>query len=126
VGPYTAAAIAAIAFDRPAAVVDGNVERVMTRLLAIDVPLPTARTAIREQVGQMVPTDRPGDFAQAMMDLGATICTPRTPICRECPISPHCAARAAGTAADYPRKNPRLPRPVRLGLAFVGQRTDGA
>ncbi len=126
VGAYTAAAIAAIAFDRPAAVVDGNVERVVARLCAIATPLPAAKTAIRAAVEAMVPTRRPGDFAQAMMDLGATVCTPRRPACLACPVNDDCQALAAGDPEHFPVKAPRRERPLRRGAAFVAVRADGA
>uniref|UniRef100_UPI003BA9F696 A/G-specific adenine glycosylase n=1 Tax=Stappia sp. TaxID=1870903 RepID=UPI003BA9F696 len=126
IGPYTAAAIAAIAFDRPAAVVDGNVERVMTRLRAMETPLPDAKPQIREETAALVPTHRPGDFAQAMMDLGATICSPRKPACTLCPWITPCAGRAAGIAETLPRKAPKKAKPTRHGMAFVVERADGA
>jgi A/G-specific adenine glycosylase len=102
VGPYTAAAIAAIAFDRPANVVDGNVERVMARLFAEATPLPAARPALARRAAALVTDDRPGDWAQALMDLGATVCTPRRPDCAACPLAVASRARAAGRAGDLP------------------------
>ncbi|WP_173931073.1 A/G-specific adenine glycosylase [Chelativorans sp. Marseille-P2723] len=126
IGDYTAAAIAAIAYGRPAAVVDGNVERVVTRLRAIRTPLPAAKPEIRRSVRTLVPDERPGDFAQAMMDLGATICTPRQPSCALCPIADGCAARALGMQETIPLKAPKPKRPSRLGAAFVVLRADGA
>jgi A/G-specific adenine glycosylase len=126
IGVYTAAAIAAIAFDRPAVVVDGNVERVTARLFAIETSPPAAKPLIREKVATLTPSDRPGDFAQAMMDLGATICTPRRPVCGACPWSQACSGRAQGIAASLPRKSPKAQRPHRLGAAFVALREDGA
>ncbi len=126
IGPYTAAAIAAIAFDRPAVVVDGNVERVVSRLFAVETPLPAGKPAIRRHAASLTPDGRPGDFAQAMMDLGATICTPRRPACALCPWSASCAARLAGAAETFPRKSPKPERPTRRGLAFVAVRADGA
>ena len=118
IGDYTAAAVAAIAFDRPSAVVDANVERVTARLFAIQTPLPAARTEIRARVAELTPKERPGDFAQAMMDLGATICTPRNPSCLLCPLSAPCAARAAGIAESLPVKPPKKARPQRTGTAW--------
>ena len=118
IGDYTAASVAAIAFDRPAAVVDANVERVTARLFAIETPLPAAKPAIREKVAQMVPTDRPGDFAQAMMDLGATVCTPRNPSCLLCPVADYCEARARGIAESLPVKPPKKAKPQRSGTAY--------
>src|SRR5947209_12607683 len=94
IGPYTAAPIAAIAFDRRAVVIDGNVERVVARLAAIETPLPQAKPAIREAADALTPDFRPGDYAQGMMDLGATICTPQRPACALCPLQDHCRAFA--------------------------------
>ena len=126
IGRYTAAAIAAIAFDRPEAVVDGNVERVTSRLFAIAKPLPQAKAEITEAVQNMLPTSRPGDFAQAMMDLGATICTPRRPACLPCPLNTDCAALKAGDPEFYPVRPAKAERPARRGAAFVAIRSDGA
>lgn len=126
IGPYTAAAIAAIAFDRKSAVVDGNIERVFARLYAIDTPLPAAKAEIRPLVEALMPEDRPGDFAQALMDLGATICTPRSPACALCPLFAGCAAGRAGNPESYPVKAPKKARPVRRGAAFIAERSDGA
>lgn len=126
IGDYTSAAIAAIAFDEPAAVVDGNVERVVTRLEAIERPVREAKQEIRGIVQALVPLSRPGDFAQAMMDLGATICTPRRPACAICPVSDDCQARLNGDPERFPLKPPRSARPQRLGAAFVAERADGA
>lgn len=126
VGAYTAAAIAAIAFDRPAAVVDANIERVITRLFGIATPLPLAKTAIRQRMAQLTPDSRPGDFAQAMMDLGAGICTPRRPRCMLCPLNAGCEALANGDPELYPVKAAKAARPQRRGAAFVAVRGDGA
>ncbi|SLN42548.1 A/G-specific adenine glycosylase [Roseisalinus antarcticus] len=126
IGPYTAGAIAAIAFDRPATVVDGNVERVMARLHAIKSPLPAAKSELTECAAALTPQTRPGDHAQAVMDLGATICTPRRPACGICPWRDPCAARAAGIADTLPRKLPKAAKPIRLGIAYVARRADGA
>lgn len=126
VGDYTAAAIAAIAFNRPAAAVDGNVERVVSRLFTIDEPLPKAKPLVRALTQDLVPADRAGDFAQAIMDLGATICTPKRPACALCPWIKACGARASGTQEAYPRKQPKAVGELRRGAAFVVQRTDGA
>ncbi|MBO6755276.1 MAG: A/G-specific adenine glycosylase [Roseibium sp.] len=119
IGPYTAAAIAAIAFDRRAAVVDGNVERVLSRFHEISEPLPDAKPAIRAAMADLTPNDRPGDFAQAVMDLGATICTAKRPACGVCPWMADCRARASGIADQLPRKAPKKPKPTRYGAAFV-------
>jgi A/G-specific adenine glycosylase len=118
IGPYTAAAIAAIAFGERAAAVDGNVERVVARLYAIDEPLPAAKPLLRAKASLLVPPDRPGDFAQAMMDLGATTCTPRRPACGLCPLRPCCLAAARAAPEDWPRKSPKAQRPQRYGVAF--------
>jgi A/G-specific adenine glycosylase len=126
IGAYTAGAVAAIAFDRPAAAVDGNVERVVTRLFAIEDPLPGAKPLIRERVLALLPLGRPGDFAQGLMDLGATICTPRQPACALCPWREPCRARAAGTQESFPRKAARKNGVTRYGAAFVMLREDGA
>ncbi len=126
VGAYTAAAVAAIAFGRPAAAVDGNVERVVSRLDRIETPLPAGRAEIRARTAGLVPPDRPGDFAQALMDLGATICTPRRPACALCPWMTPCRARAAGVQEQYPRKLPKREGILRRGAAFVVLRPDGA
>lgn len=126
IGPYTAAAIAAIAFDRPEAVVDGNVERVMARLYRIETPLPAAKPEIRARAEAMTPTTRPGDYAQAVMDLGATICIPKSPACGLCPWRAGCAAHAAGVQADLPARAPKKPKPTRHGIAYLGRREDGA
>lgn len=119
IGDYTSAAIAAIAFNIPAAVVDGNVERVISRLFAIKTALPQAKSEIRRLTRQITPQNRPGDFAQAMMDLGATICTPRKPACILCPLNAHCAAHTEGEPEFYPVKAPKKARPVRYGAGFV-------
>ncbi|MDX2235427.1 MAG: A/G-specific adenine glycosylase [Hyphomonadaceae bacterium] len=118
VGAYTAAAVAAIAFDRPANVVDGNVERVMARWFAEEAPLPDAKPTLARRAASLVTADRPGDWAQALMDLGATICTPRKPRCPTCPVAFACAALAGGAPETYPRRRPRTARPVRHGVAF--------
>lgn len=119
VGAYTAAAVAAIAFDRPANVVDGNVERVMARLFAVETPLPAARPELKRLAATLVLDERPGDWAQALMDLGATVCRPRTPLCDVCPLADHCAAFAGGTAERYPLKTGKADRPRRHGTVFV-------
>jgi len=125
IGPYTAAAIAAIAFDESATVVDGNVERVMARLDDIRTPLPDAKPELRAAAARRTPDARPGDYAQAVMDLGATICTPRNPACGLCPWNAGCAGRLAGSAPDLPRKAPKAAKPVRRGIAYLARRPDG-
>jgi A/G-specific adenine glycosylase len=117
-GRYTAAAVAAIAFGRRAVVVDSNVERVVARLHAVDTPLPAAREEIYGLADRLTPDERAGEFAEAMMDLGATICTPRNPDCGRCPLAGLCAARATGEPASYPRKRPKAARPRRQGIAY--------
>lgn len=126
IGRYTAAAIRAIAFDQPASAVDGNVERVITRLRAIETPLPDAKIEISARAAELVPRRRAGDYAQAMMDLGATVCTPRSPRCVICPIVADCRARKRGLAEELPRRAPKAAKPTRRGLAFVLARRDGA
>ena len=129
IGAYTAAAIAAIAFDRPASVVDGNVERVMARLFAIEEALPAAKKILRDCAASLAPpsrTQRSGDYAQALMDLGATVCTVRNPACGRCPWSDSCAARAAGIAEKLPRRAPKKNKPTRKGVAFWAVAPDGA
>jgi A/G-specific adenine glycosylase len=126
IGPYTAAAIAAIAFDRPASPVDGNIERVIARLFAIEEPLPGSKPRIKALAQTLTPESRPGDFAQAMMDLGATICTPKKPACALCPWSEPCLARRRGDQDTFPRKTPKAEGKLRHGAAFVVTRTDGA
>jgi len=126
VGPYTAAAVAAIAFDQPETVVDGNVERVMARLYDVHIPLPTAKPDLTRLANDLTPQERPGDYAQAVMDLGATICTPRNPACGICPWRGACAGRVAGTAAELPRKLPKKKTPTRKGIAYVGRNENGA
>ena len=126
IGPYTAAAISAIAFDQPETVVDGNVERVMARLYDVHTPLPAAKGELTGHAAALTPKSRPGDYAQAVMDLGATICTPRKPACALCPWQGACLARRRGTAPELPKKTPKKPKPTRLGHAYVGQRADGA
>ncbi len=124
IGPYTAAAVAAIAFGRRAVVVDGNVERVVARFFAIESPLPAAKASIKEKAADLTPFKRPGDYAQAMMDLGATICTPRKPACALCPLTAGCAAHAAGDPEAFPRKRASPERPLRRGTVFFIRRQD--
>jgi A/G-specific adenine glycosylase len=125
IGPYTAGAIAAIAFDIPCAAVDGNVERVISRIHAIETPLPASKPIIREKAQSLVPAARAGDFAQAIMDLGATICTPRKPNCLICPWTEHCEARRNGIQDTLPRKAARKAVPTRHGIAYWVEREDG-
>jgi len=124
VGAYTAAAVAAIAFDRPTNVVDGNVERVMSRLFAVEDPLPGGKPELKALAAALVDDHRPGDWAQALMDLGATVCRPKSPICDRCPISMHCAALARGDQDSFPRKTRKAARPRRHGIAYVLTKDD--
>jgi A/G-specific adenine glycosylase len=126
VGPYTAAAIAAIAFDRPTCPVDGNIERVVTRLFAIEDELPAAKPAIRAHAMQIAPAHRAGDFAQGLMDLGATICTPNKPACALCPFNDACQGYARGDAETFPRKAEKKTGTLRRGAAFVVLRSDAS
>jgi A/G-specific adenine glycosylase len=126
IGPYTAAAVASIAFDRRAVVLDGNVERVMARYYRVEEPLPASKEVLRGLADGLTPNERCGDYAQAVMDLGATICTPRSPACGICPWLENCEGRKAGDGATFPRKTPKKPKPVRQGVAFVAIRVDGA
>ena len=125
IGPYTAGAIAAIAFGVPVAAVDGNAERVITRFYGIEDPLPDAKARVRDLNQKLVPGNRPGDFVQALMDLGATVCTPGRPACDRCPWGADCAARRKGIAEDLPRKAPRPDRPLRHATAFWAADADG-
>ena len=126
IGPYTAAAVSSIAFDLRHTVLDGNVERVMARLYDIHIPLPAAKPELMARADALTPSDRPGDYAQAVMDLGATICSPKSPACGICPWRDPCAARAAGTQGELPKKTPKKPKPVRHGTVYLAQRADGA
>jgi A/G-specific adenine glycosylase len=126
IGAYTAAAIAAIAFNQHAAPVDGNIERVVARIFAVTTPLPEAKPELRRLAATLVPHDRPGDFAQAAMDLGATICTPQKPKCVLCPWREDCRARTLGIAEDLPARLAKRAKPLRRGVAFWAVRGDGA
>lgn len=119
VGAYTAAAVAAIAFDRPANVVDGNVERVVARLFAVETPIPAAKPELKRLAGTLIADDRAGDWAQALMDLGSTICRPKSPLCLMCPIRDHCAGLATGEPERYPVKGKKAAKPHRQGVAWV-------
>jgi A/G-specific adenine glycosylase len=125
VGAYTAAAVAAIAFDLPASPVDGNIERVVARLFAVEEPLPGAKPRLRQLARTLTPQQRPGDFAQAMMDLGASLCSPKKPACALCPWNESCAAFARGDAETFPRRTPKRDGALRRGAAFVVRRADG-
>ena len=125
VGDYTAAAIAAIAFDVAASPVDGNIERVVARLFAVEEPLPGAKPRLRQLARTITPQRRPGDFAQAMMDLGASLCSPKKPACALCPWNENCTAFARGDAETFPRRAPKRDGALRRGAAFVVCRADG-
>jgi A/G-specific adenine glycosylase len=118
-GPYTAAAVGAIAFDLPTNVVDGNVERVMARLHAVETPLPEAKPQLKRLAQDLVRGDRPGDWAQALMDMGATVCRPKSPLCDRCPLVSACQGLASGAPERYPLKSPKADRPRRHGVAYV-------
>ncbi|HEX5776119.1 MAG TPA: A/G-specific adenine glycosylase [Caulobacteraceae bacterium] len=124
IGAYTAAAVAAIAFDRPANVVDGNVERVVSRLFAVETPLPDAKPELKALAGGLVTDERPGDWAQALMDHGAVICRPKQPLCDRCPVSAHCTAFQRGNPDRYPLKRAKADRPRRYGVAYLLTRGD--
>lgn len=126
IGPYTAAAIAAIAFGRRAVVVDGNIERVIARYFDLRTPLPEVKSQIKTRADDLTPQDRGGDYAQAAMDLGALICTPKSPDCRICPWHDGCRGRIAGTAASLPARKPKARKPTRFGSAYYGVRRDGS
>ena len=119
IGPYTAAAIAAIAFGRQTMPVDGNIERVVSRLFAVEDPLPKAKPRIQALATTLLGASRGGDSAQALMDLGATICTPKKPACALCPLNDNCAARARGDQETFPRKAPKKTGTLRRGAGFV-------
>ena len=125
IGPYTSAAIASIAYDLSETVVDGNVERVMARVFDVHTPLPTAKPELTDLANALTPMARAGDYAQAVMDLGATICTPKSPACGICPWRTPCKARVAGSATDLPKKLPKTPKPIRYGIAYVAINVDG-
>ena len=123
-GPYTAAAVGAIAFGLATNVVDGNVERVMARLFAVEAALPDAKPELKRLAASLVREIRPGDWAQALMDLGATICRPRQPLCDRCPVAAHCAALITGAPETYPRRTAKAVRPHRFGVAYLLTRGD--
>jgi len=127
VGDYTASAIMAIAFDRPAVVIDGNIDRIIARVFAVEMPLPLGKKDIRAHAEFLMKdqTDRAGDFAQAMMDLGATLCRPKSPLCHACPLQPYCKAYAKGDMESYPRKAVKKPRPERYGLCTIIENEQG-
>ncbi len=126
IGPYTAAAIAAIAFGQAVTPVDGNIERVICRLDAIPTQLSKAKADIRRRAEALSPPRRPGDFAQALMDLGATVCRPKSPLCGECPLAGDCRACGQGNPEAYPVRAAKKPRPNRYGTVYWIERPDGA
>ena len=126
IGPYTASAVSSIAFGRPSAAVDGNIERVLSRLFAVDQPYAKAKSRIRALAGKLCPAEQPGDWLQALMDLGALVCRPRHPKCDRCPVSEYCLARQRGLEMELPRKPPRRRREIQRGTLFLGCRRDGA
>jgi A/G-specific adenine glycosylase len=126
IGAYTAAAISAIAFNHPASALDGNGERVIARLYGVKTPLPAAKPELRRLAARLVPASRPGDYAQALMDLGAILCTPVKPKCALCPWRDSCRARIAGIAESLPARAAKKPKPRRHGVAFWAVRSDGA
>jgi A/G-specific adenine glycosylase len=124
IGPYTAAAISAIAFGRRTMPVDGNIERVVSRLFAVEEPLPQAKPLIQNLAATLLGPARAGDSAQALMDLGASICTPKKPACALCPLNDDCAGRTRGDQETFPRKAPKKTGALRRGAAFVITRGD--
>ncbi len=125
IGPYTAAAIAAIAYGVPAVVMDGNIERVMARLFDEREALPAVKPKLKARAAGLTPAKRAGDHAQALMDLGATICIPKAPRCERCPLQAHCVSFKAGVAAELPKRLPKKPKPTRQGVAYFARRADG-
>jgi A/G-specific adenine glycosylase len=124
IGPYTAAAIGAIAFDIRTMPVDGNIERVVSRLYAVEEPLPQAKPLIQELASTLLGRSRAGDSAQGLMDLGSSICTPKKPACALCPLNEDCAARLRGDQETFPRKAPKKAGTLRRGAAFIVTRGD--
>ena len=126
IGPYTAAAIAAIAFGRAATPIDGNIARIVSRLAGFSTPIAGNRAAIEAFARTLTPNTRAGDFAQALMDIGATLCRPKNPACLACPLRTDCHAAASGDPEAYPGRPPKKARPERVGAAFFAERDDGA
>ncbi|SMR82463.1 A/G-specific DNA-adenine glycosylase [Aliiroseovarius halocynthiae] len=125
IGPYTSAAISAIAYDLPETVVDGNVERVMSRMFHVETPLPDAKSELTALAETLTPQKRAGDYAQAVMDLGATICTPKSPACGICPWNSDCLARRSGVQAELPKKKPKAKKPTRFGVVYLARNQAG-
>ncbi len=126
IGHYTAAAIVAIAHGQPSVVVDGNVERVVSRIFQITQPIPLSRPTLRQLAAGLTPSKRPGDYAQAIMDLGSLVCTPRKPKCNVCPLHDICLANISGTPSDFPKRTPRKKKQRRYGVVYWIERRDGA
>jgi A/G-specific adenine glycosylase len=126
IGSYTASAISAIAFDQPAIVIDSNVERIMARLFTVAKPISQAKPQIERLARKTFPSERPGDFAQALMDLGAQICTPKNPVCGNCPWSNRCEAHKSGNPGGWPIRNPKSPKLTRFGIVFWIEHPSGA
>ena len=126
IGPYTAGAVAALAFGRQAAAVDGNVDRVFARLMALKGDWKDEKARLKSVVEGLVPADRPAEFAEALMDLGATICTPKSPNCLVCPLRNLCAAREEGAPERYPIKPAKQAKPTRYGHVFVLMGKEGS
>ncbi len=126
IGPYTAAAVAAIAFGQPATPIDGNIARVVSRLAGFTDPIAANRPAIAAFARTLTPARRAGDFAQALMDIGATICRPRAPACLACPLRDGCRAAASGDPEAFPGRSVKKPRPEKVGAAFFAARPNGA
>ena len=126
IGPYTASAISAIAFDQPAVVIDANVERIISRLFTVPKPISQAKPQIEKLALKIFPAERPGDFAQGLMDLGAQVCRPKNPVCSDCPWSDGCKARKSGKPEAWPVKNPKTPIRTRFGIVFWVEHPSGA
>lgn len=125
IGPYTAATIAAICYDEPTNIVDGNVERVIARLFRVETPIPKAKTELRDLAARLANPARPGDYGQALMDLGAVVCTPKSPKCEGCVWQSYCAGFKAGDQTDFPKKIKKTKLPIRYGTVFVLQSGGG-
>lgn len=125
IGPYTASAIASIAFNQVETVIDGNVERVISRLYKIETPLPKAKAEITHIAKELNDIERPRDYSGAIMDLGATICTPKSPKCSMCPVHTLCAAHKEDIAEQYPKKEPKKAKPKKQGCAYIFRNTQG-
>ena len=127
IGGYTSAAICAIAFNKPANVVDGNIERIISRIFAVEIPMPDAKPILKQKAGLLSDkkTDRPGDYAQALMDIGSSICIPKTPKCMLCPVIKFCEARKLGIESELPKKKPKKPKPQKHGIVYWFENEKG-